>query len=155
MTWWFLGGVAVLLLALAVWWIWQVTRPESSPQRGAAPTRPAASDAEQAAELAASRAKARRAVARRQRADDRGPETVLSYLNFQHSEPVPSDYGSGFHSDFGPSSLPPDDPVLADQRRIEKALRDLQDGPADKAWERLKGFHPDSEQAAALSLIHI
>lgn len=146
MVWWFLGGLAVLALALVAGWLWQVTRPDARTGQREAPGRSAGAGPSTLSrdDEALARKRARRRVV-----DDHGPETVLSYLHFQHSEPARSDYPSGFHSDFGPSSLPPDDPVLANQRRIDKALRDLADGPADKAWERMKGFIPEPEQLPA------
>lgn len=156
MIWWvvlLLVGVAVML---ALWMLRQNRRPPV-PSRSsgfAASTRPASTRPMEGRSGHAARSAStgqQRPAAPRARTEDTGPETVLSYLHFSNSNPL-SDYPSEIGSDFGPSSLPPDE--SPDRQRIERALRDLQDGPADKAWDTLKGFRPEpAHQAACLETL--
>ncbi|MFZ5527483.1 MAG: serine/threonine-protein kinase [Pseudomonadota bacterium] len=154
MIWWvvlLLVGVAVML---ALWMVRNNRRPpvRSRSSGFAASTRPAATRpmVSRNAGTTASGVSTQPIRPARPRTEDTGPETVLSYLHFQNSAPV-SDYPSEIGSDFGPSSLPPESP---DRQRLERALRDLQDGPADKAWETLKGFRPEpAHQAACLETL--
>ena len=151
MIWW----VVLLLVGLAVmlaWWMLRQNRRPPVPSRSsgfAASTRPAPTRpmvGRTGTQPLQTRAAASPRAAARPLTEDTGPETVLSYLHFSNSNPL-SDYPSEIASDFGPSSLPPDE--SPDRQRIERALRDLQDGPADKAWESLKGFRPEPEHQAA------
>lgn len=159
MIWWvvlLLVGVAVML----AWWMFrQNRRPPGSmrPSGFAHSTRPASTRPMEGRSSSTVRGghpgtvpgiRPAAARARVERSEDTGPETVLSYLHFQQSNPA-SDYPSEIGSDFGPSSLPPDE--SPDRLRIERALKALQDGPADQAWETLKGFRPEpGHQAACL-----
>jgi hypothetical protein len=160
MIWWVLALLLLVVLAMGVWLLTRSRQPLVPRSSGAsgfsastrpAPTRPMMeADRAKARAKAGARASAQNAMARnRGEVDEGGPETVLSYLNFQHSSPHPSEYPSGFNSDFGPSSLPPEAQGSPDRQRIERALQALQEGPADQAWESLKGFHPEGEHIAA------
>jgi hypothetical protein len=151
MIWWLVALLLFLVLAMGLW-MRSRSRQLPLPRSGfGASTRPAATRPMQDSDRARARAKSHaHAIARgRDEVDDGGPATVLSYLNFEHSTPHPSGYPSEIHSDFGPSSLPPEVQGSPDRQRIERALQALQEGPADQAWESLKGFHPEGEHITA------
>jgi hypothetical protein len=156
--------IMLLLVALALvlaWWMFRKNREPAIPAasgfspttRSAGHTRPMhdtptrpARPVRQADVQPVTRPDRRRV----QRSEDTGPETVLSYLHFQNSAPLGSDYPSDLGSDFGPTStLPEADAASPDRLRIEKALNALQQGPADQAWETLKGFRPEQAHRVA------
>ena len=152
MVWW----VVLLLVALAVvlaLWMLRASRQAVSPAKSsgfAQSTRPASTrPLAQGPGRGPGEAKPRVSRPARLRTEDTGPETVLSYLHFQNSAPLDSDYPSSLSSDFGPSSLPPETGASPDRQRIERALQALQEGPADQAWETLKGFRPEPQHLAA------
>ena len=151
MIWWLLALLLLLVLAIGLGWMSRRRQPPVRRSSFSASTRPAATRPMLDADRAKARAaRASSAVARgRDAVDDGGPETVLSYLHFQQSGPVPSEYPSELNSDFGPASVPPDLQTAPGRERIERALAALQDGPADQAWEALKGFHPDGAHMSA------
>lgn len=103
---------------------------------------------------------------------DAGPETVLSYLHSAEDSLPPSGYDSALPSqpgDFSQTTRPqtwqrsaadtlvrpapavaaakPDAKAQAEgMRRVTHALNALKEGPADQAWNTLKGFRPEPGQ---------
>ncbi len=154
MIWWIVLLLVGVAVALAWWMLRQSNRP-AVPSRSsgfAASTRPAATRPMEDRHTRSARPVTVPAARRRPPSEDTGPETVLSYLHFQHSDPARSghsDYPSDLPSDFGPSSIPPDQDDSPDRRRIDQALQALQTGPADQAWDTLKGFRPEPEHRKA------
>jgi len=154
--------ITFLLLALALglaWWMLRKNQQPAVPARSAfapstrpASTRPMLDAAQRQARPAPSaepQPVTRPDRRRIQRTEDTGPETVLSYLHFDQSAPASSGFPSDLASDFGSSSLLPDADASPDRERIERALRALHKGPADEAWETMRGFRPETAHLSA------
>lgn len=118
------------------------------------------------------------ARARHAQGGEVGPETVLSYLHFSESSVPPSDFGasgpaSKLGDDFAHSTRPqawrrevpasaspapiatpptttaPKRGVSDGMQKVAHALNSLKEGPADQAWESLRGFRPEPGQEHA------
>ncbi len=150
MIWWIVFLLVVLAVVLALWMMKQARQPvvPSRSSSFAASTRPVATRPMEDRPSRASRPSTEPAARRRagsEGEEDTGPETVLSYLHFQHSESRASEYPSDLPSDFDASSQPPDDLDSPDRQRIDRALQALQGGPADQAWEVIRDLRPEPE----------
>lgn len=116
-----------------------------------------------------------KAVARVRMMADAGPETVLSYLHSAEDSLPPSAFDSAlpsqFGTDFSQTTRPqtwqrtpaealakaPASPAqqakpmaqVEGMERVAHALNALKEGPADQAWNSLKGFRPEPGQREA------
>src|SRR5574343_402929 len=87
---------------------------------------------------------------------DYGPETIVSYMDVPTNTRLPSEFATSnlsslfpedIEPDTGPSTLPPAPTQDGnDLIRIRQALRDLDTGALDRAWEVLRGFVPEPGQ---------
>ncbi len=152
---WLVMFVLVAVALGLLWWMLRSSRRAATPRSAFAntsTTRPASTRPMEHSRPAVrpARQPSTRPPQRRVNTEDTGPETVLSYLHFQNSEPLASDYPSENGPGFSPS-LPPmtDGPVSPDRERIEHALELLQQGPADQAWNALRGHRPEREHHVA------
>lgn len=112
-----------------------------------------------------------KAVARVRMMADAGPETVLSYLHSAEDSLPPSAFDSALPSQFGtdfsqttrpqtwqrspaeavaPAVVPVATAGSAEgMERVTHALNALKEGPADQAWNSLRGFRPEPGQREA------
>lgn len=147
-----------------------------STQQGGRRTRSGAGTRPRRSSLMPTEAEREKALARARQAAgaDAGPETVLSYLHSSEDSLPPSGYDSGLPSQIGadfsqttrpqtwqrsaedaaprPAPAQPDPTAKAPaegMQRVTHALNALNEGPADQAWNALKGFRPEPGQREA------
>lgn len=147
-----LDGLIVLLallLGVGLWLRWQLRTPARRPHHRL--TRPSPLDSSAFADTAPLDGGG---ASTSPSDDDDGPATVMSYMDVPTNSRAHSDFSASnlsslfpedIEPDTGPSTLPPAPTQDGnDLIRIRQALRDLDAGALERAWEALRGFVPEA-----------
>jgi len=143
-----------LLLGVGLWLRWQLRARERRPSHRL--TRPSAHDSSAFVETTPLGGGPGSPARPLEDDQDDGPATVMSYMDVPTNTRPQSEFSASnlsslfpedIEPDTGPSTLtPPPTPTQDgnDLIRIRQALRDLDAGALDRAWDALRGFVPEA-----------